>query len=72
MVLYISESSRLGTSQSDAVLCQTKHYTCIWLEVGTTIGSTTPCQSGPGINANEEVLYNSKSSQTGASPSDAV
>ena len=50
VVLYIPESSRLGTSQSDTVKCQTKHNTCIWLEIGTTYGSTIPCQSGPGSN----------------------
>ena len=34
--------------------------------------TTTLCQSGPGSNVNEGVLYIPQSSKTGASTSDAV
>ena len=39
---------------------------------GTLISTTTPDQSGPGSNGNEEELHTLQISRTGASPSDAV
>ena len=43
-----------------------------WLIDGTLSGPTTPGQSEPGSNDNEEVLHILQSSWTGASPSDPV
>ena len=38
----------------------------------TLTGTSTPGQSGPGGNGNEEVLHIPKSSRTGTSPSDGL
>ena len=51
---------------------QTQDTSPSWLRHGTLRDTNTPTQSGPGSNDNKEVLYNPISSQTGASPSDAV
>ena len=39
---------------------------------GTLTGTTTPGQSGPGINADERVLHIPQTSKTGTSPPDRV
>ena len=44
----------------------------IWPTYRTLTGTTSPGQSRPGCNGNEEVLYTPQSSRTGASSSDAV
>ena len=43
-----------------------------WSIDRTLIGTTTPCQSGPGSNADEGLLHILQNSKTGASPSDEV
>ena len=40
-----------------------------WLIDKTPTGTTTPGQSGPGSNGNEEAFHIPQSSKTGASPS---
>ena len=44
----------------------------IWSIDGTLTNTTTPGQSGPGINGNEGVLQISQSSKTKVSPSDGL
>ena len=44
----------------------------IWLIDGTLTGTTTPGQSGPVSNDNEEVPYSPQSSGIGALPSDGL
>ena len=44
----------------------------IWYTDETLTGTNTPCQSGPGSNGNEGILYTLLISTTGVLPLDTV
>ena len=71
-ILQSPQSSRTGTSPSDANLYYTQETRSIWHIDGTLTGTTSSGQSVAGINGNKGYSTFQESSRNEASPSDAV